>query len=106
MDISYLYFNYSFPYYPVSNIKYRDDITFIRNTYPELYKIKDHNTLIWILRYYLIFTFIKFHGNYNSVYLLSDIRDVIFQSDPFAWRYKKGVYIVEESKIRSLKEFM
>lgn len=104
LNIEYLYFNSNFPYYPVNNKKYKTKLSFIKSIYPQFSKSINYYHFIWILRYYLIYTFIIFYGNNNEVYLLSDVRDVIFQQHPFNWKYRKGIYLVEESKLKSLKE--
>lgn len=104
LDIHYIYYTNSFPYYPVNDEKYPVDVKFIKNIYPELYKIKNYVKFIIILRFYLIYTFIIFYGCNNDTYLLTDIRDVIFQRNPFYWNYSKGIYLIEESKIKKLNE--
>lgn len=32
------------------------------------------------------------------------MEDVIFQKNPFHWNFRNGIYLVEESKVKSLKE--
>lgn len=105
LKIEYIIFSYTYPYYPVDSHLYNINISFINKIYPDFTKIKKNNIFfLWILRYYLFYSFIYFYGTDRDIYLFSDIKDVIFQSNPFNWKFKKGVYLVEESKIKSLKD--
>lgn len=104
LNIEYIIFSKKYPYYPINNIRCKVKMSFIKNFFPSfIVKLKQHDFLC-ILRYYLIYTFIKYYGNDNEVYLLSDVEDVIFQRNPFDWNFRSGIYLVEESKMKSLKE--
>lgn len=104
LKIDYLLFSKRYPYYPVNNKKYHINLSFINSIYPYFNESIKHIHFLWIIRYYLIYSYISFYGSDKDSYLLSDIRDVIFQKNPFNWKFNKGIYLVEESKLKSLKE--
>lgn len=84
LNIEYLYFNSNYPYYPVNHHLYPISTSFINNKYPNFTEIKkNYVVFLWILRYYLIYSFITHYGNDKDTYLFSDIKDVIFQKNPF-----------------------
>jgi hypothetical protein len=55
-------------------------------------------------RHYLYYDFLQKHqANYQYV-LLTDIRDVYFQEDPFAFKQEEGLYCAVEGKTKAIKD--
>lgn len=82
-----------YPYYPDNSNVYPIDKQYLLSKIPNL-SIKSH---FWnIMRFYIIKVWLEKYGDNSIEYLLCDIRDVVFQCDPFQWNYQKGIYIGEE----------
>lgn len=87
-----------FPYYPY------DDINFPiskKNILKNLYYYKGKSFVTY--RYFIIKLFIKYFGSKYKYILLTDVRDVLFQLNPFNWNIFKGIYIVEEHPKRKIE---
>jgi hypothetical protein len=49
-------------------------------------------------RHLLYLEFLRAHGSRYTRYLVTDCRDVFFQSDPFAWRQAEGLHVFLEEE--------
>lgn len=86
-----------YPFYPFIHKHYPIER---KNVIKYLYNFKGKSFVTY--RYFIIKLFLTYHGkNFNHV-LLSDIRDVIFQANPFNWNINNGVYLVEEHPHRRI----
>lgn len=83
--------NTTYPFYPYNDSIFPISINNIKNS---LYYYTGKSFVTY--RYFIIKLFIKFYGFKYKFYLLTDIRDVLFQLSPFNWNIKKGIYLVEE----------
>jgi hypothetical protein len=63
--------------------------------------------LVWdlfFIRFLFARNFLTAHAEYSQV-MLTDVRDVVFQRDPFAWmENRKGVFCFEEKQGRTIGE--
>lgn len=80
-----------YPYYPYNDSKYPISLTNIKKN---LYYYTGKSFVTY--RYFIIKLFIKYYGYRYKFILLVDIRDVLFQLNPFEWNINKGIYLVEE----------
>lgn len=94
-NIQSIIFSEEYPYYPVNHPVYPipDEI---RNSIPHLTNIP----FFWhIIRHILFNIWLKVYSNKFTHIFFSDIRDIAFQYNPFAWNYnKKGIYFTEETR--------
>lgn len=102
-NINYIVLEKSYPYYPYNHPIYPIKIEILKKYIPN-YFMKMRKLYFYNIVRYLIFSiFLKFYGINYEYFLLTDARDVIFQTHPFKWSICPGVYLVEEAKIRTLK---
>lgn len=82
-----------YPYYPYNNKLYPINKKYLLKNIPNISK----NYYFWnTMRFYIVKVWLEKYGNSQSEYLLCDVRDILFQCDPFQWNYKTGLYIGEE----------
>lgn len=96
-NISVIELYNSYPYYPHNHSIYPIAKKCIMK-YLYIFKGKSFVTY----RYFIYNLFIRYYGWYFNFILLTDIRDVIFQLNPFEWNIKRGVYLVEEHPNRKI----
>lgn len=58
------------------------------------------------LRFFLLNVFLQIYSNRYSYILATDIRDMLFQSNPFNWNYNKGIYLSHETQHCLYKDSM
>lgn len=80
-----------YPFYPSNHLKYPISS---RNLFKYLHFYKGKSFVTY--RYFIYKLFIKYYGKYFSNIFITDIRDVIFQENPFKWNIESGIYLVEE----------
>lgn len=83
-----------YPYYKIDNQHYKIDKnipTFINRTHKYFYHT---------IRYFLMNLWIKKYGYLYKSILICDIKDILFQNNPFTFFIKKGVYLQQEVYIR------
>lgn len=67
-------------------------------------KLAQHLWDLFFVRFLLARNFLLAHPQYSQV-MLTDVRDVVFQRDPFEWmRGRKGVFCFEEMEGRTIGE--
>lgn len=78
------------PYFPINE-------TFIKEKMIEerYYSMNDK----WnVYRYSILNMWLLIYGNKYSHIMNLDIRDIIFQDNPFKWNFEDGMYLVDETK--------
>lgn len=82
-----------YPFYSVSN-KYYINFNFLNSCINNnrTYKYK------WnIYRYLILKCWLIIYGRIYSHIISADVRDIVFQGNPFEWNFENGVYIAEET---------
>lgn len=87
------------PYYSSYNIKY-----FINNSFLNICSIKkrNYNKYKWnVYRFSILYCWFSIYGSSYSHIISIDVRDTIFQGDPFKWNFDDAFYLFEESSNKS-----
>lgn len=91
-NISFIFVTRRYPYISKNNIHYNIDINKANTV-----MIKFHKFSFTVYRHIIIKLWLDEYLYLFKYYALIDIRDVIFQSNPFCVKLKKGVYLFEEA---------
>ena len=80
----------------VEMILYRNEFPYIENPHPLNLKTLPNPIHIWNFRHFLYYDYLlKNEGKFKNV-MLSDIKDVIFQEDPFDFQINNKLYVAME----------
>lgn len=96
-NIDNIELKHKYPYYPHNDTYYPIAKGKIKKY---LYYYKGKSFLTY--RYFIYKLFIRYYGKYYKYILITDIRDVLFQKNPFEWNIKRGVYLIEEHPKRKI----
>ena len=81
----------------VEIIRFETIFPYVSDPHPDNFKSLPSNTILFNYRYFLYYDYLlKFPGRFANV-LLSDIRDVVFQRDPFEIITTDALYIALEN---------
>lgn len=92
LNISFIYVLNYYPYISYKNKFYTFNISEVKQRMIYYHKFK-----FTVYRHFIIKFWMDMYINLFYYYCIIDIRDVIFQNNPFDFRIKKGVYLFEEA---------
>lgn len=84
-----------YPYYPSKHCLYPINMSLL-NMYIPLYIKKNFVYFFHTIRFFLSLAFLKVYGHLFDTILLCDIKDIMFQNDPFSYYKRNGIYLQEE----------
>lgn len=90
------------PYYSQNNSKFPIEKEKLVKIVPKL--VLSGKLKFIILRYIIIYVFLMNYNNNYEYILCTDLKDIIFQRDPFNWNIPNGVVLFEESRTLMIKE--
>lgn len=91
-----------YPYYPSNHSKYPISFEKLIEKIPIQINHK-FNFFFHTIRFFLINVWMEKYGSLFKNILICDIKDIIFQNNPFNYIKKKGVYLQQEIYIRKNK---
>lgn len=94
---------HNYPYYPPNHYIYPIEVSILNKIIP-LSITRSNNFFFHTIRFFLINAWLKEYGNEFNCILLCDVKDIIFQSDPFTYYNKSGLYFQQEIFIREGKK--
>lgn len=84
------------PFYSSQNILFPMNNTFLKSCSLEL---RNYGMYKWnVYRYSILYCWLLVYGIKYSHIISSDVRDVVFQGNPFEWNFDDGLYISDEIK--------
>lgn len=96
-NVNVIELNFTYPFYPFNHTLYPISES---NVLKCLYYYKGKSFVTY--RYFIYKLFIKYYGKYYNHILITDIRDVLFQKNPFQWNIERGIYLIEEHPTRNI----
>lgn len=101
-NVKYLLINDNYPFYSNKNIEY---IISNKELNKCMLKKRNYGSYKWhTYRFSLIYCFLSIYGKRYSNILSCDVRDIIFQSNPFLWNIEDHLYLVEETDYIRIKD--
>lgn len=88
----------------VEVIRYNDSFPFIEKPHKDNFKSLPNPIHIYNFRHFLYYNYILEHEQDIENVLLTDIRDVFFQNDPFDFAIGSNLYVAMESRDLSIAE--
>lgn len=83
----------TYPYYSVNNKEYPINSSYIHSHICD----RNYYNKFATIRMFLINMWLNIYGYKYEYFLSCDVRDIYFQSNPFAWNIGKGVYLAEQT---------
>lgn len=84
------------PFYSPKNIKYPLNKTFLESC---LIENRNFGKYKWmIFRHSILLCWLVVYGQNYSHIISLDVRDVVFQGNPFQWNFENGLYLIDEIK--------
>lgn len=84
------------PFYSSLNKKFPINETYLKSCSIEY---RNYGGYKWnIYRYSVLLCWLYVYGNKYTHIISLDIRDVVFQGNPFQWNFEDGLYVVDEKK--------
>lgn len=81
----------------VEVIKYQKDFPFIANPHPNNFSQLPQPVHIYNFRHFLYYDYLLRNQHKFNHVLLTDVRDVLFQRDPFGFEIKEKIYVAVEN---------
>lgn len=78
-------------------IRYKKDFPFIPTPHPENFKSLPHRIHIYNFRHFLYFDYLLKKGNEFEHVLLTDVKDVFFQRNPFDFSIDNSLHVAVEN---------
>ena len=83
-------------------IRYRSEFPYIDNPHPDNFKSLPNPIHIYNFRHFLYYDYILNHETDFGNVLLTDVRDVVFQKDPFDFPIGESLYVAMESREKNV----
>lgn len=83
-------------------ILYNKDFPYINNPHPNNFKSLPQPIHIYNYRHFLYYDYLLKNGNEFSYTLLTDVKDVVFQKDPFESSLGEFIYVAIEKTTKTL----
>lgn len=82
----------------IETIQYENTFPFITSPHPENFKSLPYPIHLWNFRHFLYYNYLLEYGNQYDQVFLTDIRDVVFQGDPFGFELGDMLNIAMEDR--------
>lgn len=84
------------PFYSSINQIFPVNETFLKSCSIEM---RNYGWLKWnVYRYSVLLCWLLLYGNKYSHIMTLDVKDIVFQGNPFKWNFENGLYVVDEKK--------
>ena len=84
----------------VEVIRYQNEFPFISQPHPDNFAVLPSPIHIYNFRHFLYYDYVLKHEAEYANVLLCDVRDIVFQKDPFAFPISQALYVAMESRAR------
>lgn len=95
-----IFIDSTWPYYSYQNLKYPINETFLKSCSIEMRNYGLYNLMIY--RYSVLLCWLLVYGKKYSHIISLDVRDIVFQGNPFKWNFEDGLYVVDETRNSSV----
>lgn len=88
----------------VEVIRYKNDFPFVAKPHPENFKSLPQKIHIYNFRHFLYYDYLLKNGDRFRHVLLTDVKDVFFQRNPFDFRIANSLHVAVENTAIPIKE--